>query len=152
MNKIKRAVPIELELQCYTCGETKSIPQYFTHRTNICIECRNEKQKEYQAKYRSERDPGERGRNEYPLNGMWKNQKQKFGKLRSELSALYNREEWKTLLRSRLEGLEGDKELMRWINKHQSNEPNPIPGGIKRGTKRGPKSKTEYPDTRNAEF
>lgn len=151
MNKIKRDKVIELELQCYTCGETKLIPQYFTHRTNICIQCRNEKQKEYQKKYRSERAPGEIGRNEYP-KGDWKNSKQKFAALRKELNACFDRGEWKAIIRKRLEGLEEQTELMRWINKHQSNEPSPIRGGIRRGNKKGPKPHKQWPDTRGIEL
>mgnify|MGYP003347066483 CR=1 FL=1 len=154
MSKTKREVPVILELECIRCGETKGILQKFTHRTNVCEECRNKLQKIFQRKYKEQRREGhEGGRKEYPL-GDWKSQKQKFNTLKRELSHINDRSEWIDVIRKRLDALGENAELYKWIIKHQSQHPVPIAGGaptIPR-ERRGPKSKGDLPNTKDMPY
>ena len=119
-----------LELTCIKCGQIKPIPQKYSHRTNVCIQCRNEQQKGYNYQHRKyNKNPytieGVAGRQPYPLDPQWKHLNQRFRVMQRELLEIKYREDWRKLISQRLDDVLNNDRLYHWIIAHKSNQPVP---------------------------
>lgn len=151
-----------LELVCIKCDKLKPIPQKFRFKTNICIDCRNQKQKEYQLIYREGRKAEtvgvSSGRRPYPLEDCYKSTHLKFRKLASQINKIKDRDTWRKLISDRLDYVANNPALYKWIIDHQSNEvtKKKSPDWEREEnwdeSKRGPKIKMKYPSTKDMEF
>lgn len=124
---------------CIKCGEEKEIEQRHTFATNICRECRNKKSLEYNTirALKNGRRPGTTGRRPYPLRDGYTLTGPLFKAMASKTFKCKTREEWRELMRERLEWVLHNEELSHWIFAHNDNDDKP-----KKRTKK-------KPDTRN---
>ncbi len=126
---------------CVKCGETKEIPQKYKHATNVCIECQRAASRHYQRleSIREGRRLGFTGRVPYPLSEGYSTTGNYFKAMASKTFKTKSREDWRELMRNRLNTTLENDELMRWINSHDGEE---------QKNKKQKRIETDYPDTR----
>lgn len=124
---------------CIKCGETKEIDQKHTFATNICKECRNKAANEYNRirALKNGRRPNTTGRRPYPLRDGYTLTGPLFKAMASKTFKCKTKEEWRELMRQRLEEVFRNDELCHWIFAHNADDDKP-----KKRTKK-------KPDTRN---
>lgn len=125
---------------CIKCGEEKEIPQKFKHATNTCLDCQRKWQREYQraeAK-RDGRRVGTTGRVPYPLPEGYKTTGNLFKVMSTKTFRCKTKEEWRALMKERLNAVFENEELCRWIFAHNKEEQ----------TKKQKRIEKDYPDIR----
>lgn len=124
---------------CIKCGETKEIEQKHTHATNICKQCRSKAANEYNKvrALQNGRREGTTGRRPYPLRDGHKLTGPLFKAMARKTMKCKTKEEWRELMRERLEWVLHNEELSYWIFAHNDKDDKP-----KKKTK-------QKPDTRN---
>lgn len=124
---------------CIHCGETKEIEQKHTYATNICKQCRSKAANEYNKirALKNGRREGTTGRRPYPLRDGHKLTGTLFKSMASKTFKCKTRDEWRALMKERLEAVLQNEELSYWIFAHNDNDDKPK------------KSKEKKPDTRN---
>lgn len=126
---------------CIKCGEEKEIPQKHKHATNTCTDCQRTASREYQRAeaIREGRRVGTTGRVPYPLRDGFKTTGNLFKGMASKTFKCKTKDEWRGLMRERLDKALEDADLMSWINAHDGDE-------VK--DKKQKRIETDYPDTR----
>lgn len=126
---------------CIKCGEEKEIPQRYKHATNTCLDCAREYSKIYQREeaIRDGRRVGTTGRVPYPLRDGHRTTGNLFKCMASKTFKCKTKDEWRELMKERLNKTFQNAELMSWINAHDGDEPK---------DKKTNKIKEDYPDTR----
>ena len=129
-------------LTCIHCGETKEIEQKHKHTTRICKQCRSKAANEYNKirALKNGRRPGTTGRRPYPLRDGYTLTGPLFKAMASKTFKCKTRDEWRALMKERLEEVFKNDELCHWIFAHNDDKPK---------NKRETKIKLDYPDTRN---
>lgn len=127
---------------CVKCGETKEIPQRYSHANNICTDCARIYSREYQRAeaIKNGRRIGTTGRVPYPLRDGHRTTGNLFKCMASKTFKCKTKSEWRQLMKERLDKTFNDSELMSWINAHDGDEPK---------DKKPNKIKQDFPDTRN---
>jgi hypothetical protein len=126
---------------CIHCGEEKPIPQPEKFSRNICKECRNKRSNDYNTKKALEngRRPGTTGRRPYPLRDGYKTTGNLFKVMSTKTFKCKTKEEWRELMRERLDEVFKNDELSNWIFSHSGDDDKP---------KRVTQIKRDYPNTK----
>lgn len=127
---------------CVKCGETKEIPQRNSHANNICTECARNYSREYQRAEAIKNGVriGTTGRVPYPLRDGHRTTGNLFKCMASKTFKCKTKEEWRGLMKERLDNVFQNDELCRWIFAHND--------GDEPKDKKPNKIKEDYPDTR----
>ena len=147
-NKLLKDWPVIVG-ECFHCRQTKNLLQRTKHRSNICEDCRKERQKDYNRKEAQKDDrrrEGIAGRFPYPLQG-WEYYGQKFNSIAKELKNK-DREESIEIIRRNLDNVLENEEIMQWIWAQDAGQRKEEQ--IKRGEAR--RRNNEYKDTRNIDW
>ena len=122
---------------CIHCGETKEIAQKHKFATNICNQCRTKKANDYNKEkaLANGRRPATTGRRPYPLRDGHKTTGPLFKAMASKTFKCKTKEEWRALMRERLEEVFNNADLSYWIFAHNEDKPK--------------KKVKKEPDTRN---
>lgn len=132
-----------LQLKCIHCGELKEIPQKMNHTTRVCCDCRRDRAREYQreAAIKKGKRVGTTGRLPYPLRDGYTLTGPLFKAMATKTFRCKTKEEWRKLMRERLDELFKNEELCRWIFAHKGDDD-------EKPTKTRGKIKKNFPDTR----
>ena len=125
---------------CIHCGEEKEIIQKHTFKSNICSQCISNAQKGYN-KVRALKNnsyKGVIGRRPYPLRDGYKTTGNFFKAMASKTEKCKTKEEWRELMRERLEYVFENQKLYSWIFFGDDKKP-----------KKKDKIERDFPDTRN---
>ena len=131
-------------LKCIHCGELKEIPQKLNHKTSVCCDCRKDRAREYQrvAAIKKGKRIGTTGRVPYPLRDGYKTTGNLFKVMATKTFKCKTKEEWRELMRERLDELFKNEELCRWIFSHKGDDD-------EKPNKNRITIKKDFPDTRN---
>ena len=110
---------------CIHCGETKEIAQKHKFATNICNQCRTKKANDYNKEkaLANGRRPATTGRRPYPLRDGHKTTGPLFKAMASKTFKCKTKEEWRALMRERLEEVFNNADLSYWIFAHNEDKP-----------------------------
>ena len=130
---------MNLDRKCYKCGTEFKLRET-EKASNICTPCKTAYQRAYARRKVEETPEEDRYKDLYPYDA---NEKLiRFRKLKKELESINNRDEWRALLKKRLDNLEeNEPDLLVWIFDRRDQE-------TKDGIDRIPRYRETYEDTR----